>query len=323
MKRLGQLALVALFSILIVQLVVFAPTSTVEDSGIEPLSETSLPEDVAQSMKGVHLIETRDGGKEWELWADQAVAFKAKAEWSLTKVRAIFFSDDGVEFVVTGETGLVETHSKNMVVTGNVITRSSNGYVFKTEKVSYSSADRRLVSPQPVVITGLKEKGVDLMRMSGNSMIAHLTDSRIEVNQNVRSERVFEDARRLVVRSDRSELSGKTKSARFMDRVVIDYDSMRVTGPDAQFQYDSATQGLKSLAVMGGVRVSDLDKWATSQRVDMDLVQDRTVFRGKPKVVQNNDELHGEEIVFTDRGRKVQVRKARARVDESRVETTN
>jgi len=40
-------------------------------------------------------------------------------------------------------------------------------------------------------------------------------------------------------------------------------------------------------------------------------------------VVQNNDELRGEEIVFLDGGKRVQVQRARAKVDEKRLEKTN
>ena len=70
----------------------------------------------------------------------------------------------------------------------------------------------------------------------------------------------------------------------------------------------------------GGAKVSDADKWATAQNVRVDFESNRFVFRGNPRVMQSGDELRGEEIVFLDGGRRVQVKSARARVDEKRME---
>jgi lipopolysaccharide export system protein LptA len=73
----------------------------------------------------------------------------------------------------------------------------------------------------------------------------------------------------------------------------------------------------------GGARVSDADKWATAQNVMVDFEKDRFIFRGHPRVVQNNDDLRGEEIVFLDGGKRVRVKGARARVDEKKLEKVN
>ena len=90
-------------------------------------------------------------------------------------------------------------------------------------------------------------------------------------------------------------------------------DSTRITGPEARFDYDSKTDLVKSIYVSGGTRVSDPDKWATAQNVNIDFKSNKFVFRGSPRVVQNNDELRGEEIVFLDNGKQVQVQRARAK----------
>jgi lipopolysaccharide export system protein LptA len=70
----------------------------------------------------------------------------------------------------------------------------------------------------------------------------------------------------------------------------------------------------------GGARVSDSEKWATAQNLNVDFDSNRFIFRGNPRVVQNNDELRGEEIIFLDGGKQVQVRSARAKVDEKRLQ---
>ena len=122
--------------------------------------------------------------------------------------------------------------------------------------------------------------------------------------------------KKIFIKSHRAQFSGASQYARFLDNVVIDYDTMRMTGPDATFNYDSQKDFVSSLNVQGGVKVSDLDKWATSQMVDVEFDKEKYIFKGEPRVVQNNDELKGEEIIFYEGGKKVKIKKARANLSD-------
>ncbi|MNL10806.1 hypothetical protein D3C87_1316180 [compost metagenome] len=62
--------------------------------------------------------------------------------------------------------------------------------------------------------------------------------------------------------------------------------------------------------------MSDVDKYATSESVNLDLLADKYVFKGRPKVIQNNDELSGEEIIFLEGGKKVKIERARAKMEK-------
>ena len=77
---------------------------------------------------------------------------------------------------------------------------------------------------------------------------------------------------------------------------------------------------ITSVQVDGGVFASDIDKTATAKQLFAYISQDRYVFRGNPKLVQNSDELRGEEIVFLEKGKKVLVQSAKAKVDRERLE---
>jgi hypothetical protein len=76
-------------------------------------------------------------------------------------------------------------------------------------------------------------------------------------------------------------------------------------------------QTVESVTVEGGVKVTDVDKWATSQKVSVHFDNDKFVFNGMPRVVQSGDELIGDEIVFLKGGREVQVSRARAKIESS------
>lgn len=269
-----------------------------------------------QAMKEVHLVETSNGKREWELWADEALAFKSEQHWTIENVKAIFFGEDGVFFTVTGNEGFVEPETKNMRVKGNVITRSSNGYVFKTEEASYVSVNRTLKSPGAIKMVGPSDKEGNALKLDGVGLDANLNESTINVLSDVYGRKKFAKGQTAKISSETAVFSGKNNKAHFSGNVVIDFDSMRLTGPDAVFEYDRKNESVKSLYVKNGVRVNDAVKYATSDNVRVFFEEEKLVFRGSPRVVQNNDELRGEEIVFLERGDIVKVQRARARVEE-------
>ncbi len=269
------------------------------------------------------MIETQEGKKEWELWSGTATSIKDKEIIELDQVKALFFTDSGVTFTVTGERGTVQTKSKDLNVEGDVVVKSSNGYTFKTAEVSYASLSRLISTEERVEMVGPRDIKGHSLRLTGQAMQARLEEGTMEVMREVRAEKAIDDGRRALIRSQRAGFSANDRMAKFMGDVVLDLDSMRITGPEAQFQYDSKRDFVKSVMFTGGARVSDADKWATAQNVRVDFDSNKFVFRGNPRVMQNNDELRGEEIVFLDGGKRVQVQKARAKVDEKRLENMN
>lgn len=328
-NRLIQIALSLAFLGLLIQVVLIAPSQIRDtDSKAAPAPTADLAKSdagaaaagVDQSINGMHMIETHEAQKEWELWSDRAVSIKAREMLELDTVKAKFFSDSGVTFDVTGKKGTVQTKAKNLRVEGDVVITSSNGYTFKTPSMNYDSVKRRIVTDQPVEMVGPKDANNNSLRLTGVGMQASLESSTMEVQRDVKANKVMEGGRKAVIKSHRSFFSGKDRTARFLGDVVLDIDQMRITGPEAQFQYDSKKDIVKNVIFTGGAKVSDSDKWATAQNLNVDFEANRFVFRGNPRVVQNNDELRGEEIVFLDGGKRVQVSRARAKVDEKRLE---
>lgn len=318
LKRHSKWILLVLLVALIVEVMILAPGTINQnrDDVREQLSDDSMDAEIEQSMGGVHLVETSEGEKEWELWADEALAFKAEQQWTLENVKAVFFGKDGVRFTVTGKEGFVEPKTKNMQVKGDVVTRSSNGYIFRTEKVTYTSHDRSLRGPYDIDMVGPKDKGGRHMSLKGVGMMADLNKSTIDILSNVVAHKAFQKGQKAKIRSRTATFSGKDSRAEFHGNVIIDYDTMRLTGPDAEFDYDNEKGIVKSMYVKNGVRVSDAVKFATSDNVRVLFEEEMFVFKGAPRVVQNNDEIRGEEIVFLNRGETVKVNKVRARVEE-------
>ncbi len=319
MKRLAQYGLALAFFILVIEVIRIAPKTV--DETAQKTSPSKASDTADQVMHGAHLVETREGQKEWELWASEAVSYKNLDRWNLIGVKVIFFGKSGVFFTVTGKKGIVETKTKNLRIEGDVITKSSNGYTFKTEMVDYKSLEHMLMSPQQVKMVGPDDKQGGGLKLKGEEMSLDVQTSLMHIKKKVETQKKFSDTKHLMIHSDDAQFSGNSKLARFFNHVVMDVETMRVTGKEAQFVYDSESAQVTSVLVQGRVRLTDIDKWATSDHMTANLVNDTYVFEGKPRVVQNNDELVGDKITLLQGGKRVQVEQARARMDQKRLET--
>lgn len=139
--------------------------------------------------------------------------------------------------------------------------------------------------------------------------------SKMLIEKRVTAQKPMKDGKSFDIVADGAEFSGKSREARFLGAVRMSYDNMKLEGPEASFMYGKGADILSSVSIKGGVRVSDVDKFATAENVDLDLLANKYTFKGRPKVIQNNDELTGEEIIFLDGGKKVKVERVRAKVE--------
>ena len=285
-----------------------------EAAALDPREEREIRE----SLTGVHMMETRHDGKGWELWADRSVRYRGEEDFHLEGIRAVFPSSEGVSFAVTGRVGVVDVDTMNMQVEGNVVIQSTNGYIFKTSFLSYSSHNRCLKSPTFIEMMFFHDKkGVPIV-LKGLKMLADLDTSLVEVHDDVFVEKSLEKGGKFTVKSQRAKFSGSSHLGQFFGDVVINMDPMKVTGSEAQFKYEKGS--ISDVRVKGGVRANDAERWVTSEQVDIYFEDEKFVFRGKPRVVQGGDELRGEEIVFHGRGQSIQVRKVRAKIDKKSTE---
>lgn len=327
MNKRNGIILGLLFGIIVLEILVLAPKDIGFPAGEEAAPTAPVRQEASsgQVMQDANLVVANSSGKEWELWADRAVRPDDASDWSVERVKVKFFAEGGVTYTVTGAKGSVvpnQNDIRDVRISGNVVTRSSNGYVFKTESVIYDSKSRRLTSPGPVAMTseGVESGGLTL---TGADLESDFSTNEIRINRNVRAKRRVRDEKIATIQSERAVFSGRSNHAQFFGNVVIDVDTMRISGPQAKFAYDPKTKEFESVDVGGGIRVSDTDKLATSSAVSVHFKEDRVIFTGGPRVVQNGDELVGDEIVFLDGGRKVQVSNAKAQFDARAVEKKN
>ncbi len=316
-----QTLLGVLFFAVIIEVALMSPTNIGEKTATASPAKGSaaIGKHVQQQMQGVHVVETKNESKEWELWADQAIGFKTEGDLSLDQVKASFFGTDGISFLVTGKTGAVKTATKDMTINGKVVTTSSNGYVFHTDSVQYNSRDRILTSPTAVRVNGPRDSLGGHMFIRGESMQADLNKGVVTITKDVKATKRVRKNEDMIVHADQAEVYGKSHEVKFLGQVNIDLHGVHINGPDALFHYKNGTDLPDSIQLTGGVKVQDVNKWATSQRLNINLAKNEFVFDGQPRVVQDNDEVRGDQIVFLDGGKKVQVRNAKVKVSDETI----
>ncbi len=289
----------------------------IEADSITPSNKTENNE-AEQKMAGIHLVESQNGSRDWELFAKDAEVTQANGTWLLKTVKVQFYNKEAIDFVVTGKSGKVDMKSKGMKITGEVKITSANGYVFQSGEVLYNSIKRQITSQGPISMQGPKDEQGEGLKVSGSQMLVDIDQSRMLVKESIRASKKLKDNKKFELSSGTAEFSGRTHEAKFLSNVIIHLDKTKIEGPAATFVYEKKKSTLKNILLSGGVRVINEDKYAVSEQMNLDIAANKFTFVGNPKVYQNNDELSGQQIIFLDGGKKVKVENIKAKLDENK-----
>lgn len=270
-----------------------------------------------QKMERVHLVEGIGSLRDWELFAEAAEGFLGQGVWNLQKVKVIFYARTGDSYIVQGQRGQFDDTSKDIDIVGDVSTHSSNGYEFVTTSLHYQSKQKILNAPEALTLKGPKDQSGQRLRLQGRGITTFLENSLMNIESDVVADRQMENGKNLKIQSHKAQLSGRSNMVRFYDSVKMYYDSFTIQGPEALFAYKAGANVPQAIIVNGGVQVTDPDKKANAENLQIDVAEDKYVFRGSPKVVQGSDELTGEEIIFLEGGKKVKIENIKARVENS------
>jgi LPS export ABC transporter protein LptC len=274
-------------------------------------------DEITQKMQGVHLVESQEGARDWELFAESAEGSEESGSWSLKKVKVFFYNEEKVDFTVTGETGRIESKTRDLSIEGKVTTQSANGYRFQTASVSYNSKERRIFSPDFVLMTSPADAHGGRMKLEGYQMNASVEQALMRIESRVQARKPFRNGKDFVISAEAAQFSGTNQSAQFFGNVELQVGPVKMQGPEAEFVYKSGVDLLDSVVLKGGVRLQDEDKFATSDVVSFDPTKNQFEFKGSPRVIQNTDELTGDKIIFLDGGKRVKVENIKARMESN------
>ncbi len=283
---------------------------------IEKLADKGKRKAVEQKMVGVHLVENSDNAKGWELYADEATG-SSEELWVLKKVKVEFFNENESSFVVSGDIGEINGQTKNMVIRGQVVTQSSNGYQFETNDLHYIAEQKILTSDSAVRMLGPDDKNGVGFKLNGQGFKIDLVKNKMYIESNIEASKAM-DNKTFRVNSNAAEFSNKNQEALFSGSVNMKFDTTTITAPQAFFRYSEKQKTLESILLKDQVVLKDEGKSAVCQQLLMNLLEDTMTLSGRPKVQMGEDEIQGEEIVFLEGGKKVKMNKVK--IDSKKVQ---
>jgi LPS export ABC transporter protein LptC len=168
-------------AILVVALLVLRAASTARSA--EPDRAGAASSSI--SLQQVHMIETRDGSKLWEIRADQVEVNEREGFTVLTRVirpiQIAFYSSQG-QATCVADRATLDLTTKDVRLEGGVVVRSEQGMELKTEQLRWIAASHRLQTDQAVTIT----RGSLVSR--GRGMEAETDLERVRILQNITSQ---------------------------------------------------------------------------------------------------------------------------------------
>lgn len=119
------------------------------DPGGAPAAER--PEQVTRDLR---VVETTRGRRVWVLEAVEAVEEPESNVTRLEDITLYFYDRDGeLESTLTAREGEADRDSRHLVSRGNVVVRTSEGYLLETEVLEWDNGRKKILSDEPVRIT--------------------------------------------------------------------------------------------------------------------------------------------------------------------------
>jgi LPS export ABC transporter protein LptC len=119
-----------------------------EAGGVKPSTVVSASDSADQVLYGfVHFL-TRDGVREGQVEADTAYFYDPTQTTMLRNMKLVFIDSAGNEnATITSKVGTYKWQTGNMTADTNVVLRSHDGRVLKSEQLLYDATKKELTTP--------------------------------------------------------------------------------------------------------------------------------------------------------------------------------
>ncbi|MFQ5881302.1 MAG: LPS export ABC transporter periplasmic protein LptC [Candidatus Methylomirabilales bacterium] len=137
------------------------------------------------AIRGVRMIETRQGERLWEVEADKGEVFEDRGVAILMRgarpVRIVIYNGDEA-LTSFAEKAIVNLRTKDIQLTGQVQSESSKGTKIFTEVLNWSAGKRQLSTDAPVVV---EKEG---FQVQGKGMVADTILERMTIRERIASQ---------------------------------------------------------------------------------------------------------------------------------------
>lgn len=126
--------------------------------------------------------QTKGDAVQWQVDAQEARLFDQEKRAMLQNVAVTLFGQQGKELTVTGDEGILDTETKNFVLSNRsepLVVRTESGYVIYTNHLAWTDETREIRTQDSVRIVG---HGLEV---TGRGLLGHLDTEKFEVLEDV------------------------------------------------------------------------------------------------------------------------------------------
>ena len=133
-------------------------------------------------FSGAFLEEKKDGKPIWKLAAKKIMMDPVKKKVYLTDFNGVFIDEKGTELTLTAPEGVADQNTKQIILKGEIIGKSSDGTVLKAVNLQFdgmknivTATDGFTITKNDTVITGNKlnaDVALELITATGNAKIS-------------------------------------------------------------------------------------------------------------------------------------------------------
>ena len=139
--------------------------------------------DADMQFQEIHYTSTNEQGfKEWELKAVAANYYQEKKLAEFDNVNITFFSKEGEVYSVRGDSGILNTESMDIQLSGNIVGKSNDGYRFRTTTLTYKSNTSKAKTDDKVFLEGPQ------FNLEGRGMIMDLEKKKVFLLNDVKAQ---------------------------------------------------------------------------------------------------------------------------------------
>ncbi|MEK7236914.1 MAG: LPS export ABC transporter periplasmic protein LptC [Nitrospirota bacterium] len=178
MVQRSLLALSVVLASFLVYLLMTNSTSVSTPTATVPGSMDAADATISQFM----FTQTKGDAVQWQVQAQEARLFERERRAMLQIVAVTLFGQQGKELTVTGDEGILDTETKNFVLSNRsepLMVHTESGYVIYTNHLAWTDQTREIRTQDSVRIVG---HGLEV---TGRGLLGHLDTEEFEVLEDV------------------------------------------------------------------------------------------------------------------------------------------
>jgi LPS export ABC transporter protein LptC len=181
---LSQIKKRKVFIISSVALVIFMMAIFLMSRGDNPPEnklDNVLSDKINLQIQEINNTDVGDSGLTWEIKAVTGKFMKNENLAIFDKVAVKVITKDGKTFVMTGNTGQINTETKNIEISGDVSVVSDKGDHLTTDILKYSDSEQRVYTDSPVKLENPR------MQVQGKGMTLSLKDQNVTLLSKIKA----------------------------------------------------------------------------------------------------------------------------------------